>query len=112
MRDFGKLIAAKGFEKLPKVQKSPNLETLDMVYYIICSHPVGTFLFRRLSISLLHTSLYSAISSWFQSLCAAIGKGAESMLIKGYFHVLQVTGLPANMNIQVALMMAPNLSQI
>ena len=34
------------------------------------------------------------------------------MLIKGYFHVLQVTGLPANMNIQVALMMAPNLSQI
>ena len=26
--DLGKLIAAKGFEKLPKVQKSPNLVTL------------------------------------------------------------------------------------
>ena len=28
MGDLGKLIAAKGFEKLPKVQKSPNLVTL------------------------------------------------------------------------------------
>ena len=26
--DLGKLIAAKGFKKLPKVQKSPNLVTL------------------------------------------------------------------------------------
>ena len=28
--DLGKLIVAKGFEKLPKVQKSPNLVTLAM----------------------------------------------------------------------------------
>ena len=28
--DLGKLIVAKGFEKLPKVQKSPNLVTLDV----------------------------------------------------------------------------------
>ena len=28
MGDLGKLIAAKGFEKLPEVQKSPNLVTL------------------------------------------------------------------------------------
>ena len=27
---LGKLIVAKGFEKLPKVQKSPNLVTLDV----------------------------------------------------------------------------------
>ena len=27
-RDLGKLIAPKGFEKLPKVKKSPNLVTL------------------------------------------------------------------------------------
>ena len=28
MRDLGKLIVAKGFKKLPKVQKSPDLVTL------------------------------------------------------------------------------------
>ena len=29
MGDLGKLIIAKGFKKLPKVQKMPNLVTLD-----------------------------------------------------------------------------------
>ena len=28
--DLGKLIVAKGFKKLPKVQKSPNLVTLPL----------------------------------------------------------------------------------
>ena len=28
--DFGKLIVAKGFKKLPKNNKSPNLVTLDV----------------------------------------------------------------------------------
>ena len=28
VRDLGKLIVAKGFKKMPKVQKSPNLVTL------------------------------------------------------------------------------------
>ena len=39
VRDLGKLIVAKGFKKLPKVQKSPNLVTLnlaDINYYGTC----------------------------------------------------------------------------
>ena len=32
VRDLGKLIVAKGFKKMPKVQKSPNLVTLPNRY--------------------------------------------------------------------------------
>ena len=32
VEDLGKLIIAKGFEKLPKVQKLPNLVTLALRY--------------------------------------------------------------------------------
>ena len=35
--DLDKLIAAKGFKKLPKVQKMPNLVTL-----VICHERLGT----------------------------------------------------------------------
>ena len=32
--DLGKLIAAKGFKKLPKVQKSPDLVTLALIVHL------------------------------------------------------------------------------
>ena len=32
VRDLGKLIVAKGLKKLPKVQKSPNLVTLNLCH--------------------------------------------------------------------------------
>ena len=38
VKDLGKFIVAKGFKKLPKVQKSPTLVTLAMVHQVFFKH--------------------------------------------------------------------------
>ena len=79
MRDLGKLIVAKGFKKLPKFQKSPNLVTLPATLprYLSCHNiqsdfvSFTTFLASR-SVYLLFISLYTLSIHLYPSLSISL----------------------------------------